>query len=166
MGYRPGFQYENRRLGAPLAAIVPASIISGLCGTLALMLTLLVMASAGGGLALHSLEDILSILVASGMAIAMGAIGGTFVVGFFILLVGFPVAVLFGDRLKGLLGLVVALLAGIGAAALAAMMLGGGVGSSGSSDMLETTFYTAAFALPAAYFYRRQVISMLDTYET
>ena len=166
MGYRPGFQYENRRLGAPLAAIVPASIISGLCGTVILMFCVLVMALASGELPFRSLDEMVMVLVAGGMAIALGTIMGAFVVAFYILIVGFPIAALLGDQLHGSIGWAVSLLSATAGAVTAFIWMWGKTDPSGIPYEWDLILPLAPFALPAAYFYRRQVISMLDTYET
>ena len=91
-----GFGRPETRLMATASAIVPASIIAGVIGTAALMVVYMSAAALAGALSATSLEDLLSFLVVGGAAIAVGSIGGTFVVAFYLVIFGLPVALIAG----------------------------------------------------------------------
>lgn len=163
MAYRGGFGNPATRLAATAGAILPASIIAGVIGTICLILIYSYAAIFAGAFVSFSLEDLLSILVVGGAAIAIGSIGGTFVVAFYLVIFGLPVALLLGERIRTSAGLLVAMAIGLAAAFVVSRWMWGmptnlSVGSPGWEEALALF----CFVLPAAWFYRRQVIAMLD----
>jgi hypothetical protein len=131
-------------------------------GTASLMVFYVIAASFGGVFSSASLEDALSFLVVGGAAIAVGSIGGTFMVAFYLLVFGLPVALLLGERIRTPAGLLTALTSGLVAAYVAQRWMLGLPGVSGEPSHWEEALALSCFALPAAWFYRRQVIAMLD----
>jgi hypothetical protein len=162
MAYRGGFGRPESRLAATAGAIVPASIMAGLIGTIALMVIYVTAASLGGAFSATSLEDLLSFLVVGGAAIAVGSIGGTFIVAFYLVIFGLPVALLLGERIRTPTGLLIAMTTGLAAAYVAGRWMWGMPGISGEQTVGEEALALSCFVLPAAWFYRRQVIAMLD----
>lgn len=162
MAYRGGFGTPETRLAATAGAIVPASIIAGVIGTVSLMLIYATTAILGGAFTSPSLEDLLSFLVVGGAAIAVGTIGGTFVVAFYLVLFGLPVALVLGERIRSPGGLVVAITTWLAAALLVSRWMFGIPTGSGESSQWEEALVLSCFVVPAAWFYRRQVIAMLD----
>ena len=162
MAYRGGFGTPTTRLAATASAIPPASIAAGVIGTASLMVFYVIAASFGGAFSAASLEDALSFLVVGGAAIVIGSIGGTFVVAFYLVIFGLPVALLLGERIRTPAGLLTALTSGLAAAYVAQRWMLGLPGVSGAPSHWEEAFALSCFVLPAAWFYRRQVIAMLD----
>lgn len=107
MAYRGGFGGPATRLGATAGAIVPASIISGLIGTVCVTLTFMGTAVLSGEFATLSLEGLLGALVFTGTMIALGSFGGAFVVAWYLVVFGLPVALLLGERIRTHAGLLV-----------------------------------------------------------
>lgn len=122
-------------------------------------------AGLSGGFSGSSPGDILSFVVVGGVALAMGAIGGTFVVGFYLILMGLPVALLLGEHIRGPIGLIAALGSGVVAVLAISHWLWRGPSISGATDFWEGLVTLSCFAIPAAWFYRRQVIAMLDEHD-
>lgn len=162
MAYRGGFGTPATRLAATASAIAPASIAAGVVGTGSLMLVYVIAAGIGGAFSATSLEGLLSFLVVGGAAIALGSIGGTFMVAFYLVIFGLPVALLLGERIRTPAGLLVAMTTGLAAAYVAARWMWGLPGVSGEPLQWEEALALSCFVLPAAWFYRRQVIAMLD----
>ncbi|KPQ31762.1 MAG: hypothetical protein HLUCCX21_03095 [Porphyrobacter sp. HL-46] len=147
---------------ATASAIVPASIIAGVIGTAALMVVYMSAAALAGALSATSLEDLLSFLVVGGAAIAVGSIGGTFVVAFYLVIFGLPVALMLGERVRTPAGLLIAMATGLAAAYVVSRWMWGMPSVSGEPSPWEEALVLLCFVLPAAWFYRRQVIAMLD----
>jgi len=116
----------------------------------------------GGAFTSFSLEDVLSFLVVGGAAIAVGSIGGTFVVAFYLVLFGLPVALLLGERIRTPTGLAIAMATGLSAAVVVSRWMWRMPSASGEPAVWEEAMAIACFVVPAAWFYRRQVIAMLD----
>lgn len=92
------------------------------------------------------------------------AAAATFFVGFYLCLFGLPVALLLGDRIRHPFALLIALVD----AAISAVIVGGGSRFGlFEIDTLASLLFALvlAFALPAGYFYHRNVIAMRDTLE-
>lgn len=136
--------------------------MAGLIGTASLMIIYITAAGLGGAFSDTSLDDLLSFLVVGGAAIAVGSIGGTFIVAFYLTIFGLPVALAMGERIRTLSGLLIAVATGLTAAYVAARWMWGVTGISGEPSHWEEALVLACFVLPAAWFYRRQVIAMLD----
>lgn len=163
MPYRGGLGEPKSRFAASFQAIVPASIISGVAGMTALMAIYLVAAAFAGEIANPSIEELLSVLVVGGGAIALGSIAGIFFVAFHLLVFGLPVALLLGDRIRTRAGLLIAISTGIAAALVVGRWLWSiPTASSGEADLWGQLLVLGCFAVPAAWFYRQNVIAMLD----
>lgn len=162
MVYRGGFGHPESRLAALAGAIVPAAILAGLIGTVCLTVTFMVAALWAGEFSTFSLEELLSVLVFTGMFIAMGSIGGTFVVAFYLVIFGLPVALLLGERIRTPAGLLSAMATGLAAALVAIYWMWGITADSDDTIWQDDALFVLCFVLPAAWFYRRQVIAMLD----
>lgn len=162
MAYRGSFGRPATRLAATAGAIVPASIISGLIGTACLTALFMAGALLRGDFFPPSLEGLISALAFTGVMIAFGTFAGAFVVAWYLVVFGLPVALLLGERIRTPGGLIAAM-ATAAVAALAAIRL-----MWGFTALLDEPFWQEealmifAFVLPAAWFYRRQVIAMLD----
>lgn len=142
-------------------AIVPAAILAGLIGTVCLTVTFMVAALWAGEFSTFSLEGLLGALVFTGMFIAIGSIGGTFVVAFYLVIFGLPAALLLGERIRTPAGLLAAMTTGLVAAYAANRWMWGMPSVSGQPSAWEGAI-VLCFVLPAAWFYRKQVIAMLD----
>jgi hypothetical protein len=142
-------------------AIVPAAILAGLIGTVCLTVTFMAAALWAGEFSTFSLEGLLGALVFTGMFIAIGSIGGTFVVAFYLVIFGLPVALLLGERIRTPAGLLAAMTTGLVAAYAANRWMWGMPSVSGQPSAWEGAI-VLCFVLPAAWFYRKQVIAMLD----
>ena len=162
MAYRGGFGRPQSRIAATASAIVPASIISGVIGTVCVMIAYTGAAMIGGAFASFTLEAMLSFLVVGGAAIALGAIGGTFVVAFYLVIFGLPVALLLGERIRTRAGLLVSVATAVAAGIIAIRWMWGFSLPSDEPLWQEESLIVFVFVLPAAWFYRRQVIAMLD----
>lgn len=136
--------------------------MSGAIGTACLMAITVASAGMAGALSPTSVGDVLSFLVVGGAAIAIGAIGGTFIVAFYLVIFGLPVAILLGERIRTPAGLLIAMATGAAAAWAASRWMWGVPGISVAPSSWEEALVLACFVLPAAWFYRRQVIAMLD----
>lgn len=147
---------------ATASAIVPASIASGFIGTVCLMVIYSSFAIFAGAFGTLSLEDLLSFLVVGGAAIAIGSIGGTFVVAFYLVLFGLPVALLLGERIRSPAGFVIAIAAGLAAAFVVSRWMWAMPSISGEPEAWEEALVLSCFVFPSAWLYRRQVIAMLD----
>ena len=162
MAYRGGFGRPASRLMATMVAIVPASIIAGTIGTACLTAGLMGISLFTGGFDNFSLDGLLAALVFTGALIAVGSIGGTFMVGFYLVIFGLPVALLLGEHIRTSAGLLAAMATGAAAAFVAVRWLWGMTAVSGEPVWHEEALVVLCFVLPAAWFYRRQVIAMLD----
>jgi len=162
MPYRAGFGAPESRLTATASAIVPASIIAGAIGTACLMLFYLLAAMAAGEFFSLSLEGMLSFLVVGGFAVAVGSIAGAFVTAFYLVIFGLPVALLLGERIRTPKGLAISMATGAGAAAVVSRFMWSVPWVSSEPLLWEHALVLGSFVLPAAWFYRRQVIAMLD----
>lgn len=116
------------------------------------MVFYVIAASFGGVFSSASLEDALSFLVVGGAAIAVGSIGGTFMVAFYLLVFGLPVALLLGERIRTPAGLLTALTSGLVAAYVAQRWMLGLPGVSDEPSHWEEALALSCFALPAAWF--------------
>lgn len=141
---------------------MPASVAAAVIGTVSLMVIYLTAAMFAGAFGSFSIEDLLSVLVVSGAAIALGSIGGTFVIAFYLVLFGLPVALLLGERIRTRAGLGIAIATGVVAAFAVSRWIWGLPSISGETPAWEEALALSCFVLPAAWFYRRQVIAMLD----
>ncbi|WP_086608556.1 hypothetical protein [Erythrobacter donghaensis] len=166
MAYRGGFGRPASLLGATAGAIVPASIISGLLGTAFVTMFFMAAAAFSGEFQSASLETLISILVFTGAMIAMGSIGGTFVVAFYLVIFGLPVALLLGERIRSLAGLIVSVATAVAAGMIAIRWMWGFTLASDEPLWQQEALIVFVFVLPAAWFYRRQVIAMRDELPT
>lgn len=162
MGYRGGFGRPETRLAATAGAIVPAAILAGLIGTVCLTVTYMAAAFWSGEFSTFSLEELLGALLFTGMFIAIGSIGGTFIVAFYLVIFGLPVALLLGERLRTRAGLAAAMATGAAAALVAIRWMWGFTASSDDAIWQDDALIVLCFVLPAAWLYRRQVLAMLD----
>lgn len=162
MTYRGGFGRAESRLVATAGAIVPASIISGLIGTMSLTMAFMASALWVGEFSNLSLESLLGALMFIGTAVALGSIGGTFVVAFYLVLFGLPVALVLGEHIRRPAGLFAAMATAAGAGLFAIRWMWGFTALSDEPLWQQEALMVFAFVLPAAWFYRRQVIAMLD----
>ena len=162
MPYRPGFHATDRRFGAPFAAILSASIKAGFVGASTITLFVIAAAVLGGERFSASLDEMLSILVGIGGGVAMRAIGGAFAVAFYILLFGFPVAVAMGNKIREGSGAIATALSCLTAIAIVLLWNDWFDRPDGTSYYWDLLIGLSAFAVPAAYFYRRDVITNLD----
>lgn len=159
MAYRGGFGRPATRLAATAGAIVPASIISGFIGTACLTVLFMTGALFRGDFFPPSLEGLISALMFTGTMIALGSFGGAFVVGWYLVVFGLPVALLLGERIRTPAGLLVSVATAVAAALMAIRWMWG---FSALLNEQQETLIIFVFVLPAAWFYRRQVIAMLD----
>ncbi|MBI1402345.1 MAG: hypothetical protein GC147_03925 [Porphyrobacter sp.] len=162
MAYRGGFGRPQSRIAATASAIVPASIISGLIGTACVTVIFMAAAALSGEFGSASLETLIGMLVFTGTLIAMGSIGGTFVVAFYLAIFGLPVALLLGERIRTPAGLLVSAATAVAAGMLAIRWMWGFTFPSDEPLWQHESLIVFAFVLPAAWFYRRQVIAMRD----
>lgn len=162
MVYRSDFGPPGSRFAATISAIVPASIASGMTGTLGVLIMMTYNALAGG----HSLPSTVGQVLAtiSGYAtfFALGSIAGSVLVGICLLLFGLPVAMLLGKNIRHPGGLAAAIVTGLAATLFVGDVLWSGPISSGTFDGWGILPFFACFALPAIWSYRRYVIAMLD----
>ncbi|QDH33012.1 hypothetical protein [Porphyrobacter sp. YT40] len=162
MAYRGGFGRPASLLGATAGAIVPASIMAGLIGTVCVTVPFVAMLLVDGFLSPLSLESLINALMLSGMMIAIGSFAGTFVVGWFLAIFGLPVALLMGERIRTSAGLLISVTTAAAAALIALRWMWGTTAASPKAIWEDDALIVFAFVLPAAWFYRRQVIAMLD----
>lgn len=162
MAYRGGFGRPATRLAATAGAIIPASILSGLIGTVCVTVFFVAALLLDGFLSPVSLESLINALMLTGMMIAIGSFGGAFVVGWYLVIFGLPVALLLGERIRTAGGLFVAMATAAAAALIAMRWMWGVTAASPEAMWQDDAVIVFAFVLPAAWFYRRQVIAMLD----
>ena len=157
MVYRPSRYIIERNLGPVTAAIFPASLIASAIGTAAIVpLLLLEMREFNG-----SIPNISEALLFSGfVAIVLGfvVIAGFVVVAFYLALFGAPIAMLLGHRIAHPLALGIALVDAALAAAIA--VTGSLFQNSGTAFPIGGFAIALCYALPAGYFYRRNVVAM------
>lgn len=95
------------------------------------------------------------------MALILALIAATFLVAFYLFVFGLPIALLLGDRIRHPLALAVALVDAVLAAAIATG--GSWLGVFEADKLLSPAFgVVLAFALPAGFLYRRNVITMRE----
>lgn len=114
-----------------------------------------------GLMAIESAADLLGALVMAGIFMLVGWVVAIFVVAFYFVLFGMPVALLLGDRIRHPLALAVALVDAV----ISAMLVVSGSALNlieGDGFHLPTFGIVLCFALPAGYFYRRSVIALRD----
>jgi hypothetical protein len=162
VGYRGGFGRPATRLAATAGAIVPASIISGLIGTVCVTVFYVAALLIDGFLSPVSLESLINALMLTGMMIAIGSFAGAFVVAWYLVIFGLPVALVLGERIRTPAGLFVAIATAAAAAMIAISWMWGVTAASPEAIWQGDAMIVFAFVLPAAWFYRRQVIAMLD----
>ena len=160
MVYRPSSQILERNLGPVAGAILPASLAASAIGTLALVLLILSELGDPVGSAPSVLEGVVFALF-SAVALGFAVVCGMFLVAFYLAIFGAPVAVLLGQRIGHPLALAISLLDAALAAAFAvtdSMFQG-----SGNQAFPASAFAIAlCYALPAGYFYRRNVFAMRE----
>jgi hypothetical protein len=162
VAYRGSFGRPATRLAATAGAIVPASILSGFIGTACLTALFMAGALFRGDLFPPSLEGLISALMFTGTMIAFGSFAGAFVVAWYLVVFGLPVALLLGERIRTPGGLLVAMVTAAAAALIAIRWMWGFTLPSDEPLWQEEALIIFAFVLPAAWSYRRQVIAMLD----
>jgi hypothetical protein len=162
VAYRGGFGRPATRLAATAGAIIPASIISGLIGTVGVTIFYVAALLLDGFLSPVSLESLINALMLTGMMIAIGSFGGAFVVAWYLVIFGLPVALLLGERIRTPGGMFVAMATALAAALIAMRWMWGVTAASPEAIWQDDALIVFAFVLPAAWFYRRQVIAMLD----
>ncbi len=116
----------------------------------------------GGRSAIQSLGEALLFLASLGGVIALGTIAGTFFVAFYLVIFGWPAAFLLGEKITGPAGLLAAAVSAGAGTLFALSLLTGWSVSSSPFPKWEALIPIAVFAAPAAFFYRRYVISALD----
>ena len=116
------------------------------------------------GVPVEDAGDLFAMLVMGGIALLLGWVAAIFIVSFYLLLFGMPVALLLGDRIRHPLALGVAL---IDAAISAALVVSGSALDllEGGAFHVRTFAIVLCFALPAGYLYRRSVIAFRDEAE-
>ena len=164
MRYRPGHQTIDNRIGAVTYTIFPASVISGFVGTCILTLGAATLLFAAGEFATISIVGFLGLLIAAGASIALGTIAGSVVVAFYLALFGLPIALLLGERIREPIGLLAAVASAIIASGLAMVWLSGARSDALDPNRVAWEWIAAitAFAAPAFWFYRRNIIMALD----
>jgi hypothetical protein len=162
VAYRGGFGRPATRLAATAGAIIPASIISGLIGTVGVTIFYVAALLLDGFLSPVSLESLINALMLTGMMIAIGSFGGAFVVAWYLVIFGLPVALLLGERIRTPGGMFVAMATALAAALIAMRWMWGVTAASPEALWQDDALIVFAFVLPAAWFYRRQVIALLD----
>lgn len=97
----------------------------------------------------------------AGWFLAFALVASTFVVAWYLVVFGLPVALVLGDRIRHPLALAVSLIDALAASLIATAGTWLGLSESGN---LSPGFLAAVlcFALPAGYLYRRNVIAMRD----
>lgn len=129
------------------------------------------MACLGGWLVLFSGEfpvggpsEIIASLVFLTFALAVGMVGATFIVAFYLFIFGVPVALLLGDRIRHPVALGVSLVDASAGAVFATT--GSKLGLLGSGEFAPQAFALAlCFALPAGYVFRRNIIVLREQLE-
>jgi hypothetical protein len=162
VAYRGGFGRPATRLAATAGAIIPASINSGLIGTVCITIPFVAALLLDGFLSPVSLESLINALMLTGMMIAIGSFAGTFAVAWYLVIFGLPVALLLGERIRTPTGMVVAIATAAAAALIAISWMWGFTAASPEAIWWDDALIVVPFVLPAAWFYRRQVIAMLD----
>lgn len=160
MVYRPSAQIFERNVGPVAGAILPASLVASSIGTLAMVLLLLFELdgwSGGVPSVSEALVFVLVTLVALGFAVVAGFVG----VAFYLAIFGVPVALVLGPRIGHPLALAISLLDA--ALAVGFAVTGSLVHGSGTGGFPFGGFAIAlCYALPAGYFYRRNIIAMRE----
>lgn len=154
---------DPRYSGLPpaIGAVFPASIGAAVIGTVSLVALTIILATAASEWSAFSFGDLLPSLIMVGMAISLGSLTGTLVVLFYIVIFGFPVALLLGARIARPVGLVASAASFLVAVALANLWLGNVPMIDGTGQFDLTVFLSVlAFAVPAAFLYHRWVIAM------
>jgi hypothetical protein len=162
VAYRGGFRRPATRLAATAGAIIPASILSGLIGTVCVTVFYVAALLVDGFLSPVSIESLINALMLTGMMIAIGSFGGAFVVAWYLVIFGLPVALLLGERIRTPAGLLVSVATAAAAALTAIHWMWGVTAASPEALWQGDALIVFVFVLPAAWFYRRQVIAMLD----
>jgi hypothetical protein len=95
------------------------------------------------------------------LGLALAVIAATFIVAFYLAVFGLPIAILLGKRIRHPLALGVSLIdAGIGALVA---LTGSTFGIFGIDESSPGAYaLVLSFALPAGYFYRRNIIALRD----
>lgn len=141
---------------APVGAIVPASIGAAAIGVLvnaAIVIFTLPTDEFSGA----SPAELLLMIGAAGFALALVAVGASFVIAFYLTIFGLPVAWLLGNRIAHPLALGLALIDATIAAAFA-VARSSFLSSEASTFSWIAFLMVGAFAIPAGFLYRRQVI--------
>lgn len=160
MVYRPSAQIFERNVGPVAAALLPASLIASSIGTLALVLLLLFEFGGWSGGVPSVFEALVFVLVTL-VALGFAVVAGLFLVAFYLAIFGVPVALVLGPRIGHPLALAISLLDAALAAAFAvtgSLMHGSGTDGFPFGGLAIALCY----ALPAGYFYRRNIVVMRE----
>lgn len=158
MPYISTFEGRHTRLRSVVAAVVPASMIAAAFGVACLGAYAIVFE---GLMTAEGAAALLGALVMAGTFLVVGWVAAIFVVAFYLVVFGMPVALLLGDRIRHPLALAIALVDAV----VSAMLVVGGSALNlfeGDGFHLPTFGIVLCFALPAGYFYRRSVIALRD----
>lgn len=101
-------------------------------------------------------------LIGLGIAIALGSLAGTFLVAFYLLIFGWPVAFMLCERIRGKTGLAAAIATAVIACLFAASWMWGWSFFNDQQVSYAGLIPIAVFAIPASFLYRRNVINALD----
>ena len=166
MPYRPSYGAGAFGSVPLLAAIVPASMIAAICGVS--VLGVLALASMVGTDWAATPMAVLNGLFYLSLMLVVSLVAATFVTAFYLTIFGLPVAWMLGKRIRHRGAWLLILPAILASAAFASHWLLGDY--SNQMDDWRTFdpipfVIVLGFALPAGFFYRQNVISMLDEAE-
>ena len=163
MPYRSGFEFRNGGLG-PYIEAIPLAAVGSACLGVALLVIWLLLTEMSWSVVPSSPGEFASVLVGLITGIGFAVTAAAFVVGFYLVIFGLPVAILLGPRLHRPWALTVTLL-DAGASTLFVM-------TSDSIEVLQPDgppillfLWALSFALPAGYLYRRGVIALREQAE-
>ena len=161
MAYRSGMEFRSGGLAPYIGALIPASIASSFIGMVLLAIWAVVTA---GPVEVTGPLELALVIAAAGLGLGLAIVLGSFVVAFYLSLLGLPVALLLGRYLHYPWALAIALVDAAGSAFLVAT--GTRLGIFGNDSFsLPAFLMILGFALPAGYLYRRSVIALRDEAE-
>lgn len=163
MRYRPDHANVELSVGTVVTAVVPAAIRAAFLGStlLAILLTGLFTVDLVNEFEWTSglfVEALASIAFGFLTLVFIGTLVSVAFCGFYLAAVGIPVALILGERLDTSKGLVAALTSALAAAYIASRLFDGGPLDIGPADHGWLFVMCCGYALPAALFFRRDII--------
>ena len=158
MPYRSGFEFRNGGIGPYLGAIPFAAVAAACLGTAVSVLLLSFREPAWSYPS--TLVEVAFVLVGGIIATGLAVTVATFVVGFYLALFGLPVALAMGRHLHNRWALLIALLDAVASALFA--VTGDRIGAVIGDGAFMMFLVVLSFALPAGFFYRRNVIALRE----